>query len=86
MVSAERAEATPFDADVGEVDVTVNHIGHHVTDGAAPQFIGHHLQGAELQAGGTEQDQCLIHRDVLPCQGPIQNLGYRGIQLAQQSV
>ena len=48
MVSAERAEATLLDADVGEVDVTVNNVSYEVTYGATAHLIGNHYRGVKL--------------------------------------
>ena len=69
MVAAEGAEAAPLDADVGEVDVSVDHVGDEVSDSAASEFVGHHLGGVQFQPRGFEEGDRLLDGYVLAFEG-----------------
>src|SRR5262249_60157372 len=51
MVAAEGAEGAVFDADVGEVDVAIHHVGDHVADLPPPELVGD--QGERLSAAAV---------------------------------
>ena len=83
-VPAESAKAAALNADIGKVDVAVDHIGDQIAGGAAAQLVGRHPQGGKLQAADAEQGHPVGYGQILPGQGLIQNPGHRRLQLSQQ--
>ncbi len=71
MVAREGAEAAVLDADVGEVDVAVDDVGHHVPHAAAPQLVGCEDDGVDLWAPGLEQRRRFVNADVFALQGLV---------------
>ena len=58
-VAAEGAEAAALDADVGEVDVPVDHVGDAVAVRPAPQLVGGGHQSEERRAVRLEETRAL---------------------------
>ena len=69
VVAAEGAEAAALDADVGEVDVAVDHVGDQVAHGAATKLVGNHLDSVEFQPRRFEEGYGLLHGDVPALEG-----------------
>ena len=82
LALGEGTEAAARVADVGEVDVPVDHIGDLVADGLGPQLIGHPNQRLQLLTPSLEQDQGIALRELAPV--PIGGLGQRGPDLGAQ--
>ena len=65
-VTAESAEAATLDAHVGEVDVSVDHVGDDVSHGPPAEFVGSHDQGVIFLARSAKQHNCFVRRDIFP--------------------
>ena len=83
-VAAERAEAAPFDADVGEVDVAVDDVGDAVAVDLPAQFVRRGHQREEPRAVGLEEARALLHGDLAAFEGFREDAGDVSWDAAQQ--
>ena len=65
MAAAKSAKAAGLDADVGEIDVAVDHVGDDIADGARAQGIGSSDDGEKIRAVGVEKMGGLVDGDVM---------------------
>ena len=72
VVSAEGAEGAVLDADVREVDVPVDDVGHHVARLPGPQLVGDQGQGAQLAPGRLGERQPIVHGDLAAVERPVE--------------
>ncbi len=78
MPAAEGAEPAVLDADVGEVDVAVDHVGHRIAHGFAAQVVGRGEQREQLVARRLQQARPLGHRDLVAGESALQNRAHLG--------
>ena len=64
MTAAEGAKAAGLDANVGEIDVAIDHVGDDIADGARTQGIGSSDDGEKIRAVGVEKTGGLVDGDV----------------------
>ena len=55
MAAAESAKPAGFDADVGEIDVAVDDVGHDVTDGRFTELVCRGEHHHQIRAFGIEK-------------------------------
>ena len=58
--AAEGAEAAPYKADIGEVDVSIDDVGDHLTNAFAPDAIGGKNQRFQVSAAGLCKQQSFV--------------------------
>jgi hypothetical protein len=73
MVSAERAEGAVLDAHVGEVDIPIHYIGHHVTGLAPPHLVGDEGEGGEVAARDLGQRDAIVHGQLAAVEEAAEN-------------
>ena len=65
MSAAEGAKAAGLDADVGEIDVAIDHVGDDIADGARAQIVGGGDDGEKIRTVGVEELGGLVDGDVV---------------------
>ena len=73
MAATEGAETASFDADVGKVDVAIDHIRHHVTNRLRPKIICRRGHGQEIRPFGVKKLGGLVNGNFMVGQSAIQN-------------
>ena len=73
MAAAESTEAAALHADVGEIDVAVDHVGYALAHAAASQSVGGGNQPVEIVALGREQGRAVLSRKFAAFKRSIQN-------------
>ena len=81
--AAEGAEAASLDADVGEVDVAIHHVGHIVPHRLPSQEVGGLEQHAIIDFPGLEETDHLRLRGVPALQAALNGPGHRRRRLSQ---
>ena len=83
--SAECAKAAFFDANVGEIDVAIDHIGHLFPDGSAPHGVRGLQERQKLRPLAFHKASQVGNGQVVPFQGLVQNAGDAHVKAAQRS-
>ena len=78
VVAAEGAERAVLDADVGEVDVAVDHVGHHVARLPSPHLIGDQRQSLEVATARLQELDAVVHRELAAVQHGPENAAALG--------
>ena len=60
ILPAEGAERAVLNAHIGEVDIAVDHIGHHIADLALTHCVGDKTDGVEINAIGLAQPEAVL--------------------------
>ena len=73
VLTAEGAEGAMFNADVGEVNVPIDHIRDHVAYLTPPHLIGYETQGLQIETIGLAQPQPLTPGNLLSIQSTVED-------------
>src|SRR5947207_5787433 len=83
--SAERAEPTPDETHVCEIDISIDDVGDHVADTLAPDKVGCKDQRFKFGAGCSREAQPVLEPELFTINRSIENLGDDRINRRQQS-
>jgi hypothetical protein len=72
MTAAKSAETARFDANVGEVDIAIDHIGDNIADCFGAQMICSQYYSWEVGAVRLKQPSRFFGRNVRPCERAIE--------------
>src|SRR5262249_26917772 len=70
VVSAERAERAVLDADVREVDVAIDDVGHDVARLPPPELVGDQGERVQIAALGAGERHAVLDRHLVTVEGP----------------
>src|SRR4029453_2983555 len=73
MVAAEGAEGAVLDADIGEVDVAVDHVGHDVARLPPAHLVGHEGEGVQLASLHLGEADAFVHRELAALEGTAED-------------
>src|SRR5256885_773948 len=83
--SAERAEPTPDETYVCEIDVSIDDVGDHVADPLAPDKVRCKNQRFKFGAGRSREPQPVLEPELSTINRSIENLRDDRIDRRQQS-
>ncbi|GBD19291.1 hypothetical protein HRbin27_01797 [bacterium HR27] len=73
MSAGEGTKATTLDADIGEVDVPVDDVRHHIPDSATQQLVRHERHQEQVMPVRVEQSLTLLDGHLVAGEHPIQD-------------